>query len=100
MTGTPTGRGTPGGASATASAPSSRVYAHTQPGQWDTWYAAVTALSADINLLRTVDKALHRAKALDPGDWDDEPDAYQLCSRSVISSAPGCCLFAPLAGFL
>ena len=69
MTGTPTGRGTSGGASATASAPSPRVYAHTQPGQWDTWYAAVTALSADINLLRTVGKALHRAKALTKGWW-------------------------------
>ena len=35
-------------------------------------------MSPDINLLRTVGKALHRAKALDPGDWDEEPDAYQL----------------------
>ena len=73
MTGTPTGAGASGGAGTTASAPSPRAYAHTGPEDWDRWYAGITALSADINLLRTVGKALHRAKALDPGDWDDEP---------------------------
>ena len=76
MPGTP--REGSGGARGAASAPSPHVFAQTQPDQWDAWYTAVTALSADINLLRTVGKALHRAKALDPGDWDDEPDAYQL----------------------